>query len=149
MAFIMCAQPAGQMLYGLLFEEVSGEMPFIMIGTGAVSFLITLYARNILKELGGAGRLFFQYYEWRWREMNLLKMELKKIDIRPYCVSSLAICFSLLGLFYIFAWVPSLESGAEASEILFSSYKGIAAVGGAIALMAFQAWPLPWGFAMW
>lgn len=53
MAFIMCAQPAGQLLYGLLFEEFSGEMPFIMIGTGAVSFLIALYARNILKELGG------------------------------------------------------------------------------------------------
>ena len=36
---------------------------------------------------------------------------------------------------YIFAWVPHLESGSEASEILFSSYRGIAAVGGAIALM--------------
>lgn len=53
MAFIMCAQPAGQLLYGLLFEEISGEMPFIMIGTGTVSFLIALYARNILKELEG------------------------------------------------------------------------------------------------
>lgn len=53
MAFIMCAQPVGQLLYGLLFEEISGEMPFIMIGTGVVSFFIALYARNILKELEG------------------------------------------------------------------------------------------------
>nr|WP_300850983.1 hypothetical protein [uncultured Acetatifactor sp.] len=78
--------------------------------------------------------------------MNLLKMELKKIDIRPYCVSSLAIGFCLLGLFYIFAWVPSLESGSEASEILFSSYRGIAAVGGAIALMAFSGLAAAMGF---
>ena len=29
MAFIMCAQPAGQLLYGLLFEKISMETPFI------------------------------------------------------------------------------------------------------------------------
>ena len=55
MAFIMCAQPAGQMLYGILFEKMSKGTPFIMIGTGAVSFLIALYAKNILRELGGNG----------------------------------------------------------------------------------------------
>ena len=53
MAFIMCAQPAGQLLYGLLFEKISVETPFIMMGTGAVSFFIALYAKKILKELGG------------------------------------------------------------------------------------------------
>lgn len=53
MAFIMCAQPAGQLLYGLLFEKISVETPFIMVGTGAVSFFIALYAKKILKELGG------------------------------------------------------------------------------------------------
>ena len=53
MAFIMCAQPAGQLLYGLLFEKISMETPFIMVGTGAVSFFIALYAKKILKELGG------------------------------------------------------------------------------------------------
>lgn len=78
--------------------------------------------------------------------MNLLKMELKKINIRPYCISALVICFCLLGLFYIFAWVPHLESGSEASEILFSSYRGIAAVGGAIALMAFSGLASAMGF---
>lgn len=55
MAFIMCAQPAGQLLYGLLFEKISVETPFIMMGTGAVSFFIALYAKKILKELGGEG----------------------------------------------------------------------------------------------
>ena len=55
MAFIMCAQPAGQMLYGILFEKMSKGTPFIMIGTGAVSFFIALYAKNILRELGGNG----------------------------------------------------------------------------------------------
>lgn len=78
--------------------------------------------------------------------MNLLKMELKKMNIRPYCISALVICFCLLGLFYIFAWVPHLESGSEASEILFSSYRGIAAVGGAIALMAFSGLASAMGF---
>ena len=53
MAFIMCAQPAGQLLYGLLFEKISVETPFIMMGTGAVSFFIALYAKKILKGLGG------------------------------------------------------------------------------------------------
>ena len=53
MALIMCAQPAGQLLYGLLFEKISVETPFIMMGTGAVSFFIALYAKKILKELGG------------------------------------------------------------------------------------------------
>ena len=53
MAFIMCAQPAGQLLYGLLFEKISVETPFIMVSTGAVSFFIALYAKKILKELGG------------------------------------------------------------------------------------------------
>ena len=53
MAFIMCAQPAGQLLYGLLFEKISVETPFIMVGTGAVSFFIALYAKKILKGLGG------------------------------------------------------------------------------------------------
>jgi len=78
--------------------------------------------------------------------VNLLKMELKKMNIRPYCISALVICFCLLGLFYIFAWVPHLESGSEASEILFSSYRGIAAVGGAIALMAFSGLASAMGF---
>lgn len=53
MAFIMCARAAGQLLYGLLFEKISVETPFIMVGTGAVSFFIALYAKKILKELGG------------------------------------------------------------------------------------------------
>ena len=53
MAFIMCARAAGQLLYGLLFEKISVKTPFIMVGTGAVSFFIELYAKKILKELGG------------------------------------------------------------------------------------------------
>lgn len=52
-AFIMCARAVGQLLYGLLFEKISVETPFIMVGTGAVSFFIALYAKKILKELGG------------------------------------------------------------------------------------------------
>lgn len=57
MAFIMCAQPVGQLMYGILFEKVSYGISYIMAGTGAVSFFISVYAKKILKELGGKNEI--------------------------------------------------------------------------------------------
>ena len=53
MAFIMCAQPVGQLMYGILFEKVSYGISYIMAGTGGVFFFFSVYAKKILKELGG------------------------------------------------------------------------------------------------
>lgn len=62
MAFIMCAQPAGQLLYGLLFEKIFVETPFIMMVTGLfrptegeITFLGTSVFgqdKGYLKEMG-------------------------------------------------------------------------------------------------
>lgn len=78
--------------------------------------------------------------------MNLLRLELKKTNIRPYFFSVSAIFACILGLMYIFAWVPHLDSGDENAAVLFSSYRGIMSISGAIALMAFSALSSAMGF---
>lgn len=71
--------------------------------------------------------------------MKLLRLELKKTDIKSYCFAAFAIFVCLLGLTYIFAWVPSLGTADPNAVELFSTYSGIAAMGGAVGLMAFSA----------
>lgn len=78
--------------------------------------------------------------------MNMLRLELKKSNIRPYFFSVLAIFACLLGLMHIFAWVPHLDSGDENAAVLFSSYQGIMSISGTIALMAFSALSSAMGF---
>lgn len=78
--------------------------------------------------------------------MNILRLELKKANIKPYCFSVVAIFICLLGLMYIFAWVPHLDSGDKNAAVLFSSYQGIMSIGGTIALMAFSALSSAMGF---
>ena len=48
---IMCSQPIGQLLYGLLFELLSAHIAAIIIVTSVISFLIAMYSTNILKQL--------------------------------------------------------------------------------------------------
>lgn len=71
--------------------------------------------------------------------MNLLRLERKKTNIKTYCFAAAAIFVCLLGLTYIFAWVPSLGTADPNATALFSTYEGISAMSGAIALMAFSA----------
>lgn len=78
--------------------------------------------------------------------MNILRLELKKANIKPYSFSAVAIFICLLGLMYIFAWVPHLDSGDKNAAVLFSSYQGIMSIGGTIALMAFSALSSAMGF---
>ncbi|MGL6197527.1 MAG: MFS transporter [Lachnospiraceae bacterium] len=47
MVFIMCAQPLGQLLYGVLFEQLAHCTGALMIGAAVISFIIALYSRNI------------------------------------------------------------------------------------------------------
>ncbi len=71
--------------------------------------------------------------------MNLLRLERKKTNIKPYCFAAAMIFVCLLGLTYIFAWIPSLGTADSNATALFSNYKGISAISGAIALMSFSA----------
>lgn len=71
--------------------------------------------------------------------MNLLRLERKKTNIKTYCFAVAAIFVCLLGLACIFAWVPSLGIADPNAAALFSTYEGISAMSGAIALMAFSA----------
>ena len=70
--------------------------------------------------------------------MNILKLELKKTNIKPYFLSAIAVFVCIMGLTYILAWVPHLDSGDKNAAILFSTYRGIAAICNAIALMSFS-----------
>ena len=70
--------------------------------------------------------------------MNILKLELKKTNIKPYFLSAIAVFVCIMGLTYILAWVPHLDSGDKNAAILFSTYQGIAAICNAIALMSFS-----------
>ena len=51
MTLIMCAQPIGQLTYGIFLEQISA-VP-IITGAGAFSMCIALYAKKVLSELGG------------------------------------------------------------------------------------------------
>lgn len=78
--------------------------------------------------------------------MKLLKLELRKANIKPYCFMVIVLFVCLLGLSYIFAWVPSFNSGDENARVLFSSYQGISAISSAIAMMGFSVLSAAMGF---
>ena len=42
----LCAQPLGQMMYGILFDAFSSNIIWIMVGSAACIMLISLMARN-------------------------------------------------------------------------------------------------------
>ena len=50
--------------------------------------------------------------------MNILKLELKKTNIKPYFLSAIAVFVCIMGLTYILAWVPHLDSGDKNAAIL-------------------------------
>ncbi len=52
MTLIMCSQPVGQLIYGLLFEVLSQYTAAVILGTGIISLLIAMYSKSILRELG-------------------------------------------------------------------------------------------------
>lgn len=78
--------------------------------------------------------------------MNILKLELKKTNIKPYFLSAIAIFVCIMGLTFILAWVPHLDSGDKNAANLFSTYQGIAAVSNAVALMSFSILASAMGF---
>ncbi len=53
MTIIMCSQPIGQLMYGLLFEILSQNIAVIIIGAGVISLFIAAYSGKILQQLGG------------------------------------------------------------------------------------------------
>lgn len=46
----MCAQPIGQLLYGVIFEQIANSSA-IIIAAGIISMLIAFYSKGVLKEL--------------------------------------------------------------------------------------------------
>jgi MFS family permease len=51
MAFIMCAQPVGQLVYGILFELLAKNVWIVILGTTGLSLLIALYSQKVLTGL--------------------------------------------------------------------------------------------------
>lgn len=51
MTLIMCAQPIGQLTYGILFEIFLKNIWLVILGTAVLSFLIALYSRKIVEQL--------------------------------------------------------------------------------------------------
>lgn len=55
MTFIMCVQPIGQLLYGILFERFTNTS-ILIIGVGAISLAIAMYSKKVLAKLGGSSK---------------------------------------------------------------------------------------------
>lgn len=55
MTLIMCSQPVGQLIYGLLFEVPSQYISAVILGAGIISLLIAMYSKSILRQLGENG----------------------------------------------------------------------------------------------
>lgn len=55
MTLIMCSQPVGQLIYGLLFEVSSQYIAAVILGAGIISLLIAMYSKRIIRQLGGNG----------------------------------------------------------------------------------------------
>lgn len=55
MTFIMCAQPVGQFIYGILFERFTNPS-IIIIGAGTISLAIAMYSKKVLTKLGGSSK---------------------------------------------------------------------------------------------
>lgn len=53
MMFIMCAQPVGQLIYGILFERFLQNVSIIIICSSIISGCIALYSKKILTRLEG------------------------------------------------------------------------------------------------
>lgn len=50
-AISMCAQPLGQMVYGILFDEFSNAVFLVLLLTGILVCMIGLLAVNFFKSL--------------------------------------------------------------------------------------------------
>lgn len=69
--------------------------------------------------------------------MKLIKLELKRNNIRTYLVASAISCVVLLGLIYFIAFAAQLEDSST-REIVFRSYTNIFRLTGIISLVVFS-----------
>lgn len=51
MAFSICAQPIGQSLYGLLFEQFALTPWVVVFGAALISFIVSVYSKKVFSEL--------------------------------------------------------------------------------------------------
>lgn len=68
--------------------------------------------------------------------MKLMKLELKKINIRPYIYGGIAIMIVMIGLLFLFAYAPKLEPN-DPDLLLFSGYSNIISLYGVVHMSAF------------
>lgn len=69
--------------------------------------------------------------------LKLIKLELKRNNIRTYLVASAVSCVVLLGLIYFIAYVAQVED-SSAREVVFRSYTNIFRLTGTISLLVFS-----------
>lgn len=69
--------------------------------------------------------------------MKLIKLELKRNNIRTYLLASAVLCIVLLGLIYFIAYAAQLED-SSAREIVFRNYTNIFRLTGTISLVVFR-----------
>ena len=47
----LCAQPAGQLVYGILFDQAAGRPWLVLIPTGVVIMAVGVWSRRVLRGL--------------------------------------------------------------------------------------------------
>ena len=57
--------------------------------------------------------------------MRILRLELRKTNICPYCIAAAAIFLCLLGLSFLFAYVPKLESGRQRCHCAYGLLRAV------------------------
>lgn len=67
---------------------------------------------------------------------KLIKLELKKNNIRTYVIASFIITITMLGFLYLFAYVPMLESN-DTDMAIFSGYNNLIPLFGVLNMAAF------------
>lgn len=69
--------------------------------------------------------------------LNLLKLELKKTNIRTYIISACIIGICMLGFIYLFAYAPQIEPNDQDLK-MFAGYENIISLFSTICMFAFS-----------
>lgn len=69
--------------------------------------------------------------------LKLIRLEIKRNNMRTYMVASVVICIGLIGLIYFIACAAQLEDSST-REIVFRSYTNIFRLTGVISLTVFS-----------
>ncbi len=51
-AIVLCTQPLGQLVYGMLFDQFSNAVYIVLIGTGVIIILLSVFSKPFFEKLG-------------------------------------------------------------------------------------------------